>query len=76
VLYNHAELSPHSLAQRRRSTPSRAQAELEELAAKGWVLQRGSRWELTEGGHAEAHRLEQAMRVLPKARQPHRGGAA
>jgi len=76
VLYNHAELSPHSLAQRRRSTPSRAQAELEELAAKGWVIQRGSRWELTEGGHAEAHRLEQAMRVLPKARQPHRGGAA
>lgn len=70
VLYNHAELSPESLARRRHTTAAKARAELEELAARGWVVQRGSRWELSEQGHAEAHRLEQAMRVLPRSGRP------
>ncbi|RIH90886.1 Manganese transport system membrane protein MntB [Calidithermus terrae] len=80
VLYNHAELTPESLAQRRRTSAARAKEELAELAARGWVAGRGGRWELTEQGHAEAHRLEQAMRVLPKALNPRAesgaGGAA
>ncbi|ADH62606.1 ABC-3 protein [Allomeiothermus silvanus DSM 9946] len=76
VLYNHAELTPESLAQRRRTAPARAKEELEELAARGWVTGRGERWELTEQGHAEAHRLEQAMRVLPKALNPRAEGGA
>lgn len=80
VLYNHAELTPQSLAQRRRTTAARAKAELEELSTQGWVVPQNGHWVLTERGHAEAHRLEQAMRVLPKAPRPlaegKTGGAA
>ncbi|MER3444550.1 MAG: ABC transporter, partial [Meiothermus sp.] len=68
------------LAQRRRTSAARSKEELAELAARGWVAGRGGRWELTEQGDAEAHRLEQAMRVLPKALNPRAeggtGGAA
>lgn len=65
VLFNHAELSPQNLAQRRRSNEAQATRELEQLLRLGWAQQRGGLWSLTAEGHEVAHRLEQQLRGNP-----------
>ena len=66
VLDSHHELAPENLAARRRESLGVAKRHLEQLQSQGWVELKPDGFALTKQGDAEAHRLEQAMRVLPK----------
>jgi manganese/zinc/iron transport system permease protein len=66
VLHNHGELSPQTLALRRRTSLPVALNELKQLEAQGWTKQENGRWLLAPAGHERAHRLEQEMRGLPR----------
>lgn len=66
VLHNHGELSPETLALRRRTSLQIATNELKQLETQGWTKQENARWLLTPAGHQRAHQLEQEMRVLPR----------
>ncbi|MDX2005515.1 MAG: iron chelate uptake ABC transporter family permease subunit [Meiothermus sp.] len=66
VLHTHNELTPENLAARRREPLAQARGHLEQLQAQGWVEAQPGGFVLTSLGDADAHRLEQAMRVLPK----------
>ena len=68
VLHNHDVLTPQTLAERRRESVAMAQRHLEELRSRGWVQLSQKGLILTSAGDQKAHELEQAMRVLPRAK--------
>lgn len=66
VLDSHHDLNAENLASRRRESLIKAKRHLEQLQSQGWVEPKDNRFVLTPAGDELAHKLEQAMRVLPK----------
>ncbi len=64
VLFHHGNLTPHSLALRRRESLSKARRHLEALRARGWVEPQAHTYTLTPLGQRKAQEL---LRLLPRS---------